>query len=85
MDSTNVIQMTKESKETSSEFVIPDFDFVIVSTGTNEWFIEMKVHAADRTFVLFETINDCADAVVPPVCGVMICLVSIVLLLLVLC
>jgi hypothetical protein len=59
--------MTEQCKETTAEFIIPNFDFVIVTSGNDEGFHEMKVDAADGTVVLFKSVDDCSHAVIPSV------------------
>jgi hypothetical protein len=34
LDGTNVVKMTKQSEQTPSQFVVPDFDLVIISYKT---------------------------------------------------
>ena len=63
---TNVIQVTQQGEEASSKFVIPNLDFVIISTSDDERFVEMKVHAANGTIVFFKAVYDGAYTVVPP-------------------
>jgi hypothetical protein len=67
LNGTNVIQVTQERKQTATEFVIPDFDFVIVTTRNNQRFVRVKVDTPDRAIVLFESINDSSNSVVPTV------------------
>ncbi len=67
LDGADVIQMTEEGEEAPAELVVPDFDFVIVSSCGYEWFGEVEVDAADGTVVFFKTVNDCSYAVVPSV------------------
>jgi hypothetical protein len=57
--------VAQECKETASEFVIPYFNLVIVTTGTNERFVKVEINPTDWTFVFFETINNGAHAVIP--------------------
>jgi hypothetical protein len=67
LDRTDIIQMTKEGKETTAEFVIPDFDFVIVTTRDQQTFRNVKIHTPDRSIVFFESVNHRSNAVIPPV------------------
>ena len=57
--------MTQQSEEAAAQFVIPDFDFVIVASRDNQGIMEVKIHAADGTVVFFEAVYDGADAVIP--------------------
>ena len=63
----DVIQVSQESKEAAAEFVIPNLDFVIVSSGDDERFVEVEVDATDGTVVFFEAVYYRAYAVVPSV------------------
>lgn len=67
LDGANIIQMAQQGKETASQLVIPNLDFVIVATTDNEGFVQMKVHAADGAIVFFEAINHGSNAIIPTV------------------
>lgn len=62
----DVIQVPQQREEASPELVIPHLDLVIVAAGDDEGFVEVKIHAADGAVVFFESVYDCAHAVVPP-------------------
>jgi hypothetical protein len=65
LDRANVIQMSQQRKEAAAEFVVPHLDFVIVTARNEHGVRQMKVHASDRTLVLFKPINDRSNAVIP--------------------
>jgi hypothetical protein len=65
LDRSDVIQVTEEREKTAAELVVPDFDFVIVTAGDDEWFKKVKVDPADWPFVFFEAVNDGSHAIVP--------------------
>jgi hypothetical protein len=65
LNSSNVIQVTQEGEETTTELVVPHLDLVVVSTRHDERLVEMKVHTAYRAIVFLEAINDSSHAVVP--------------------
>jgi hypothetical protein len=67
LDGANIIQMTQEGKETTAQFVIPYFDLVVITTGYNERICQVKVDATDGSIVLFKTINDGSDPIIPAV------------------
>ena len=67
----DVVQVAEEGKEASAEFVVPYFDFVVVTARGDEGFEEVEVDSADWAVVFFETIDYGSDAVVPPVLRVM--------------
>ncbi len=62
----NVIQVAKQCEEASSKFIVPDLNFVIISTGNDERFMEVKVYATDGSVVFFKAVDDGAYAVIPP-------------------
>jgi hypothetical protein len=63
---TDVVQMSQQSKETTTEFVVPHLDFIIVAAGNYEGFVEVKVDSADWTIVFLEAIDDGANSIIPP-------------------
>ena len=58
--------MSQQSEETTTEFVVPHLDFIIVAAGNNEGFVEVKVDSADGTIVFLEAIDDGANSIIPP-------------------
>mmetsp|Transcript_61092 Transcript_61092/g.171174 ORF Transcript_61092/g.171174 Transcript_61092/m.171174 type:complete len:225 (+) Transcript_61092:1764-2438(+) len=65
LNSSDVIQVSQQCEKTSSELVVPYFDFVIVTAGDNQRLVEVKIHTSNGSFVLFESINHRSNAVVP--------------------
>ena len=61
----HVIQMTQQGEKTPSEFVIPHFEFVVVSTRDYVGFDKMKVHAADGAVVFLKAVDDSTSAIIP--------------------
>jgi hypothetical protein len=57
--------MAEEGEEASAKFVIPYFDFVIVSSGDDEGFVEVEVDAADGSVVFFKAVDDGAYSIIP--------------------
>ncbi len=70
LNCTNIIQVAQQCKEASSEFVVPNLNFVIISTGNDERFVEVKVYATDGSVVFFEAVDDSAYAVIPSVANI---------------
>jgi hypothetical protein len=67
LDSSNVIQVTQKGKETPSKFVVPHFNFVIITAGTQHGLSEMEIHTSYWTIVLFESINYRSNAIIPSI------------------
>ena len=65
LDRSDVIQVTQEGKETAAQFVVPDLDLVVISTRYNQGVGQVKINATDGSVVLFKSINDSADAIIP--------------------
>jgi len=64
--STNVIQMPEQCEKTPTEFIVPHFNFVIIASGNDEGFVEVKVDTADGTIVFLEAVDDGANSIIPP-------------------
>lgn len=62
---TDIVQVTIKRKDAASCLVGPDFNFVIITAGHEERLCFVEINAPDRTVVLFESVNQCAHAVVP--------------------
>jgi hypothetical protein len=67
LDSPNIVEVTMESKETTTVLrtEVPDFDLVIVATGDQKGSAGMNGDTSNRAFVLFESVYEYAHAVVP--------------------
>jgi hypothetical protein len=63
----DIIQVTEKGEETATEFVIPHFNFVVVTAGNDEGLEEMEINTADWTVMLFESIDYCSHAVIPSI------------------
>lgn len=57
--------MTQQCEEASTEFVIPNLNFVIITTSYDKGFVEVEINTTDGSIVFFKTVDDCADAVIP--------------------
>lgn len=65
MDCADVVEVTEECEEASAEFVVPYFEFVVVSAGDYVGLEEVEVDSADGAVVFFEAVYYCSYAVVP--------------------
>lgn len=64
-DSSNVVQMPIECKETSPALVGPNLDLVVIPPRHEKRLRFVKVYASDGPIMLFETIYQRAHTVVP--------------------
>jgi hypothetical protein len=64
-DSSNIVQMSIECKETSPSLVGPDFDLVVIGARYEERLGFVKVNATNWTIVLFKSVYEGAHPVVP--------------------
>ena len=67
LNGADVIQVTQEGKETAAQLVVPDFDLVVISTRDNQGVGQVKINSTDGSIVLFKSINDSADPIIPAV------------------
>lgn len=49
----NVIQMTEQREKTLSLLIVPDFDFVVVTTRHKQWLLTMKRYTTNRPYEFF--------------------------------
>ena len=63
----DVVQMSQQREETPTQLVIPDLDLVIITTRYDHGFAGMKIDTTNGTIVLFESINNGPDAIIPAV------------------
>ena len=59
--------MTQQREKASAQFVIPNLDFVIVTSTNNKRICFVKVDSSNGSIVLFEAIDDSTDSVIPTV------------------
>ena len=64
-DSSNVVQVAAQSKETSPGLIRPHLDLVVVSTGDEEGLGAMKVDAPHRSIMLLKPVDESSHAIVP--------------------
>lgn len=62
----DIVQMAQQGEEAAAQFVVPHFDFVVVSARDDEGLMEVEVDAADGAIMLLEAVDDGADAIIPP-------------------
>lgn len=56
--------MTKKGKQTSFQFVVPDLNFVIISSRNKEGLLTVECDASDWTIVLFKLFDSCKHSVI---------------------
>lgn len=61
----HIIQMTVQSEEASSGLITPHLDLIVVTSGHKQGLGPMEINTPNRTVMFFETINECAHAIVP--------------------
>ena len=64
-DSSYIVKVTIERKETSSGLIGPDFDLVVVSAGHEKRLCLMEIHPSYRAVMFFKAINQRAHPIVP--------------------
>ena len=69
LDGSDVVQVPQQGEQATAEFVIPNFDFVVIAAGDDQWFEEVEVDTADGSVVFFEAVDYGAYAVVPSFVG----------------
>jgi len=57
--------MTEQSEDASLLFVVPNFDFEVVTTGNEERLLIVKCNSSYWTIMLVELLQQSADAIVP--------------------
>lgn len=67
LNCTDVIKMTQQGEKTSAQFVIPNLDFVIITSTNNKRIGFVKVDTSYGSIVLFEAIDDGTNSVIPTV------------------
>jgi hypothetical protein len=61
----DVNKMAEESKETPAKFVIPDLNFIIVSSRNDERMYKVKVDSGDGCVVFLKSVNVSSYAIIP--------------------
>ncbi len=56
--------MSSQSEQAAAKLVVPNFDFVVITTSDEEWLNDMEISTANGAFVLMVVIDDCAGAVI---------------------
>jgi hypothetical protein len=64
-DSSDIVQMSVECKETSPSLVGPDFDLVVVCTRHKERLGLVEVNATNWSIVLFKSVYERSHSVIP--------------------
>lgn len=53
----DVIQMSQQSEQASSQFVVPNFDFVVIASRNDQWLSAMEVDSSNRSIMFFEFVQ----------------------------
>jgi hypothetical protein len=61
----NVVKMAEEGEETATQLVVPNLDFIVVTSGDKQRLLSMKAYSTNWTIVLVKLIDEGAHAVVP--------------------
>lgn len=61
----DVVQVAQQSENTAFLFVVPNLNFVVISSGHEEGLLRVEADATDRAVVLVELLQQRAHAVVP--------------------
>lgn len=64
-DCPHIVKVAIEREKTSSCLVGPDFDFIVVSAGNEQWLGLVEVDATDWAVVLFKSVDQRSHTVVP--------------------
>ena len=54
----DVVKMASEGEEALPLLVVPNFDFVVISSGYEERLRLVKVDSPDRSFMFFKLVDD---------------------------
>jgi hypothetical protein len=60
-----LIQMSEQRKQTTTQLVVPDLDFIVVSSRHKEWLRQMEIDTSDWPVMLLKAINHRSNTVVP--------------------
>lgn len=64
-DGADVVEMAIQGEQASSCLIGPYFDLIVVTARNEERLRFMKINAADRSIVLFESIDQSSHPVIP--------------------
>lgn len=64
-DCPHIVKVAIEREKTSPCLVGPDFDFIVVSAGNEQWLGLVEVDATDWAVVLFKSVDQRSHTVVP--------------------
>eukprot|EP00967_Tisochrysis_lutea_P014290 scaffold16053_cov21-Tisochrysis_lutea.AAC.1 len=65
LDGADVVQVAQQREQAASKLIVPDLDFVIITTGHKQGLRAVEVHPSHRAIVLIKAVNEGAHAVVP--------------------
>jgi hypothetical protein len=61
----NIIQVTKQCKKTSPQFVIPNLNLIVIASRDKQWLLLMEVNASHWTIMFIKLVNKGAHPIVP--------------------
>lgn len=61
----DVVKMAKQSEETSFEFVVPDFDLIVIPTRYKERLLVMEADTSNRAIVFIKFFQEGAHPIIP--------------------
>jgi hypothetical protein len=65
LHSTNVVQVAEESEEATPQFIVPHLNLVVIPSRDEERLRLMEMDAPNGTFMLIESVNECAHSIIP--------------------
>lgn len=68
----DIVEVSDQGKDASPEFVVPDFDLVIITARNEKRLRAMEINAANRPLMLVEAIDEGAHAIVPKLDGTIV-------------
>ncbi|GAB2255141.1 hypothetical protein Droror1_Dr00008919 [Drosera rotundifolia] len=69
LNRTDVIKVTEKSEKTPKQFVVSNFDSVIITSGYEERLRPMKIHSPHMPLVFLKAIDECPHTVIPELDG----------------
>ena len=61
----HVVQVAIQGKQTPPSLVVPDLDFVVVSSGHEQGLSRVEVNTSNGAIMLFKAVNKSSYAIVP--------------------
>lgn len=68
----DVVKMPDQRKDTASEFVVPNLDFVIITTRDEKRLGAMEIDSTNRSFMFVKAIDERAHTIIPKLNGAIV-------------